>query len=437
MASGAPDSAAGRPDVFISYSRQDLGVAKRVEEALSAGGYRVWIDKRGLQPGDQWDAEITRAARTCRLLLLLSSPASMASDWVLGEVRLVAERQPRPPILVAELETASVNDGLAPILAGLQRADLIGLSVEAVVTRLLSVVQTIISPSEAVADPGPSLKGRRMATVEGAITWLAAADQAETVVVGYSGGLALAGPGSAVTPLPINDIPPDVSNGSLSGDGRRLLLVADQSPVVVDLVTATRLDRLRGHVGAVTAGVLVADGRFAVTGGADGRVLVHPVGDPSGRRLLAEGTPVAGLAAIAEETILVLRSDGALDLVDRGEGPTAPQRVDGVHPVVAVAGHEARATALVTDGSTLQWVEPSGCSAVTFVGDVRGISVGRQSAGVLTSEGVAPVRAREVDAPPLVGSTQATAANCLATAYGDRLVSGSLDGTVTLWSFAH
>jgi hypothetical protein len=43
--------------VFLSYASQDAEAARRICEALRAGGVEVWFDADGgLEHGDEWDA---------------------------------------------------------------------------------------------------------------------------------------------------------------------------------------------------------------------------------------------------------------------------------------------------------------------------------------------------------------------------------------------
>lgn len=60
---------------FLSYSSVDgAGFALRLADALEAGtpSFQVWLDKRDLRPGRDWDEQIVEALRTCRGLLTMS-----------------------------------------------------------------------------------------------------------------------------------------------------------------------------------------------------------------------------------------------------------------------------------------------------------------------------------------------------------------------------
>lgn len=56
-------------DVFISYSRRDGGVAKKLYDELSAKGLRVWYDRENLGVGDKFMEEIKLAIRKTRVFI--------------------------------------------------------------------------------------------------------------------------------------------------------------------------------------------------------------------------------------------------------------------------------------------------------------------------------------------------------------------------------
>lgn len=54
-------------DVFISYSRADEDIVKKLYDALTAKGVKVWYDRNSLGLGDEFMNEIRNAIRTCKL----------------------------------------------------------------------------------------------------------------------------------------------------------------------------------------------------------------------------------------------------------------------------------------------------------------------------------------------------------------------------------
>jgi len=68
--------------VFISYSRKDLGFVRRLAADLQAAGFKVWYDLSGLEAGTRWGKEIQNALRLSRFFLVVLSPNSCESEWV-------------------------------------------------------------------------------------------------------------------------------------------------------------------------------------------------------------------------------------------------------------------------------------------------------------------------------------------------------------------
>ncbi|HZM75948.1 MAG TPA: toll/interleukin-1 receptor domain-containing protein [Candidatus Limnocylindrales bacterium] len=68
---------------FLSYSTVEAGeFALRLTDALEAGppSYPVWLDKRDIRPGQDWDDQIAEALRTCRGLLFVMTEDSVRSE---------------------------------------------------------------------------------------------------------------------------------------------------------------------------------------------------------------------------------------------------------------------------------------------------------------------------------------------------------------------
>jgi hypothetical protein len=64
-------------DIFISYSKKDIVIAKKLYEDFVKLGYIVWIDINSLKPGKRWESEILDAIRNSRLFIALLSNNSV------------------------------------------------------------------------------------------------------------------------------------------------------------------------------------------------------------------------------------------------------------------------------------------------------------------------------------------------------------------------
>ncbi len=52
------------PRVFIAYVAEDLAIAKRLYRAFELNGFRPWLDKKRLVPGQNWPRAIETAIQT-------------------------------------------------------------------------------------------------------------------------------------------------------------------------------------------------------------------------------------------------------------------------------------------------------------------------------------------------------------------------------------
>jgi len=80
--------------VFISYTSDDAASARRLCEALRAGGVEVWFDQNELAGGELWDAKIRERIQSCALFVALVSAATeaRAEGYFRREWKLAADR---------------------------------------------------------------------------------------------------------------------------------------------------------------------------------------------------------------------------------------------------------------------------------------------------------------------------------------------------------
>src|SRR4051812_18264442 len=106
-----------RPSIFISHSCKDKETAPpvglspaeadgragrlafardfrdRLVAGLDPGRYDVWLDVRGgLEPGDVWREAIHEALARCEGAVVLLTPESIESGWVLKEATILSWR---------------------------------------------------------------------------------------------------------------------------------------------------------------------------------------------------------------------------------------------------------------------------------------------------------------------------------------------------------
>ena len=72
--------------VFISYSSTDKAVAGAICGALEKAGHLCWIAPRDIEPGADYPAAILDGLRQARTVVVVVSPAALASPHILSEI---------------------------------------------------------------------------------------------------------------------------------------------------------------------------------------------------------------------------------------------------------------------------------------------------------------------------------------------------------------
>ena len=87
-------------DIFISYSRRNLGEVRRIKEELESAGFSCWMDLSDIPAGEaNYKKRIIPAIRASRVaFLFFLSTESQASENALKEIgcRKAGEEAHRP-----------------------------------------------------------------------------------------------------------------------------------------------------------------------------------------------------------------------------------------------------------------------------------------------------------------------------------------------------
>lgn len=96
--------------IFISYSRRDEVVMRRIVKYLRGEGILVWVDNEKLVPGTPiWEYEIEKAIRGAFAIVVVLSPDAKKSEWVLREITLADQFHKRVfPVLVGGTDEDSI-----------------------------------------------------------------------------------------------------------------------------------------------------------------------------------------------------------------------------------------------------------------------------------------------------------------------------------------
>jgi transcriptional regulator with XRE-family HTH domain len=152
------------PYMFVAHARADRALVERLSADLEARGITSWVDAHSLAPGTpNWEQALREAIRDARAVLLIASPNTRASRYVLDELR-IAELYRRPvyPLWVSGrewMECVPIGWGSA------QRLDARGPAYDGALRELMAllhqavrqVVAPAFTPHNPLADAlGPS-----------------------------------------------------------------------------------------------------------------------------------------------------------------------------------------------------------------------------------------------------------------------------------------
>jgi hypothetical protein len=133
----------GLPFVFLSYSRRNARIMRRLRADLTAAGFTVWTDEN-LQPGTpQWMSAIETAIRSAMCAIVLLTPDAKKSEWVEKELATakihhkeiipllaLGNEQTAVPLLLSSTQYLDIRSdadyrralrSLTPVLRNLQR----------------------------------------------------------------------------------------------------------------------------------------------------------------------------------------------------------------------------------------------------------------------------------------------------------------------------
>ncbi len=107
---------------FVSYSREDAALQKKIVAGLRERGINAWVDVENLIPGSPaWEREIEKAIRSATGIIVLLSPDANNSEWVRREISFADDNRKRIfPVLIEGEE----DDSIPLRLASHQRVDL-------------------------------------------------------------------------------------------------------------------------------------------------------------------------------------------------------------------------------------------------------------------------------------------------------------------------
>jgi len=131
---------------FISYAHADAEFATRLATALPGLGIEPWIDRDGIHGGARWSSSIQRALDGCDALILVLTPAAMASSHIEDEWQFTLDKG--KPVLPVLLEPTDVHFQFGRI----QYTDFHGQPFEAALAKLAEGVPRALEGGASDAD---------------------------------------------------------------------------------------------------------------------------------------------------------------------------------------------------------------------------------------------------------------------------------------------
>jgi TIR domain len=112
-------SAPWRYLVFLSHSTRDTWIASAVAERIRLEGGEVWIDIDELVGGDSIYQKIIEAVDSCDEAIVLMSPHSVNSGWVLFELGAICGQRKRVTPILTHVEPSAI-----PVMPGIKAVDI-------------------------------------------------------------------------------------------------------------------------------------------------------------------------------------------------------------------------------------------------------------------------------------------------------------------------
>ncbi len=137
------------PRVFVSYARPDEAFVLRLVNRLLRDGIDVWLDRYRLEPGRSWARQIGEALDRSAIMLLVFSPAALASENVDDEWNYFLDQ--RKPVVCALHQPCK----LPYRLAKRQYVDFHSVDFDHAAARLAATLNTVLVTGSRAPVPGP------------------------------------------------------------------------------------------------------------------------------------------------------------------------------------------------------------------------------------------------------------------------------------------
>jgi hypothetical protein len=142
-----PEALSAMP-IFISYSSKDQKSAEAICTAIENRGFACWIASRDIGPGENFQAQVVRAIRNAKIMVLVFSSNANNSEEIKKE--LVLAGQCRLVVIPIRVEDVTPDDAFAYEFATRQWIDVFG-DWEHAIQRVIHQIEVIVGEA---AKPG-------------------------------------------------------------------------------------------------------------------------------------------------------------------------------------------------------------------------------------------------------------------------------------------
>jgi len=125
------------PKVFVNYARVDEPFVARLANSLIKQNIDVWLDRYRIEPAKSWARQIGEALDRCQVMLLVLSPASVASENVDDEWNYFLDN--KRPVVVVRLKSCKVPYRISK----LQYIDFEGKDFDLALARVAATLNTL------------------------------------------------------------------------------------------------------------------------------------------------------------------------------------------------------------------------------------------------------------------------------------------------------
>jgi len=134
-----------KAQVFVSYAREDQGVALRIVESLEKEGISCWVDKKGIRFGQAYTEVIDQAIRASSLVIWVASRHSLASHYVHHEISAAqTQKKARGLVFLDPMDPTLLPPPFNVTMAGIQGAEFFRGSFEDNVAKLAADIKELL-----------------------------------------------------------------------------------------------------------------------------------------------------------------------------------------------------------------------------------------------------------------------------------------------------